>query len=283
MLLSQQDPGGVGAALENEASRKASLTTTKTGETALKKPPSSPWVIKRESAEMKKQESRFKWNIATMQVAEDIIEEKFAAASAAEGGDEEEQKKAAKAMHEQKLEQLIGAGGRNVHGLKEHLLLRALTKRPEARSDDDLDMLQKATSDVKFFGRLEKSQHRELCRVMRYELVPKETVLFSQGDEGTTFYIVFRGAVDINGKVRSTLGNCVGMLEDGDSFGELALLGNGIRNASVVTCVATRLLKVEKTAYETSLMKVSVVTAADAAACGGRPCGGDRVLAIVDW
>ena len=65
-----------------------------------------------------------------------------------------------------------------MHGLKEHLLLRALTKRPEARSDDDLDMLQKATSDVKFFGRLEKSQHRELCRVMRYELVPKETVLF---------------------------------------------------------------------------------------------------------
>ena len=31
--------------------------------------------------------------------------------------------------------------------------------------------------------------------VAERKVLPKETVLFSQGDEGTTFYIVFRGAV----------------------------------------------------------------------------------------
>ena len=56
---------------------------------------------------------------------------------------------------------------------------------------------QAATSEVKFFERLEPQQHRELCRVIKYDPVPKDTVLFRQGDEGSTFYIVFRGAVKV--------------------------------------------------------------------------------------
>mgnify|MGYP006136549349 CR=1 FL=1 len=37
----------------------------------------------------------------------------------------------------------------------------------------------------------------------------------------------------------SKLGTCVVTLKDGDSFGELALMGNGIRSASVVTAMDT--------------------------------------------
>ena len=36
------------------------------------------------------------------------------------------------------------------------------------------------------------------------------------------------------------------VLEDGDSFGELALLGNGFRNATVITALPTMFFKIEK-------------------------------------
>ena len=178
-----------------------------------------------------------------------------------------------------------------VRALSEHdPLVRALARGPAARSVDDLKLIEGATADVKFFERLSRDQHLELCRVMTHELVDKESVVFSQGDEGTTFYIIYKGAAtvyvpdDDREKGQGSLGQaatalqslarrrgsvvtadglrlarqqtCVCMLEDGDSFGELALLGSGVRQATVVTAMATRFLKIEKEAYERSLQKL---------------------------
>eukprot|EP00964_Phaeocystis_antarctica_P157921 scaffold128331_cov69-Phaeocystis_antarctica.AAC.4 len=53
------------------------------------------------------------------------------------------------------------------------------------------------------------------------------------------------------------LGACVCVLEDGDSFGELALMASdrfgGIRQASVRTAMDTHLLKIDKAVYDRSL------------------------------
>ena len=46
------------------------------------------------------------------------------------------------------------------------------------------------------------------------------------------------------------------VLEDGDSFGELALMGNGIRQASVVTAMPTHFFKIDRDVYELSLQKL---------------------------
>ena len=52
---------------------------------------------------------------------------------------------------------------------------------------------------------------------------------------------------------QNQLGPCVCVLEDGDSFGELALMGSGIRQASVRTTMPTHLLKIDKEVYDRSL------------------------------
>ena len=119
--------------------------------------------------------------------------------------------------------------------------------------------VQRATAEVKFFTQLKPQEHMELCRVMTFELVPKDTAVFSQGDEGTTFYVIHLGAAKVlvhDWRSTKAHGTCVCTLEDGDSFGELALLGNGIRNATVMTAMPCQLLKVEKEAYERSLQKL---------------------------
>lgn len=195
-------------------------------------------------------------------------------------------------------------------------VLRCLGKSSEDRTDEDLRVIQKATSDVKFFEQLSKEEHYELCRVMTHRerscskpclshaeltccprllavFLPKDTLVFAQGDEGVSFYIIYMGATKVHVQYAppsqaasfgmatklssaklgaqqadgyeegrddddglSKLGTCVCVLEDGDSFGELALMGNGIRQASVVTAMETHFLKIEKKAYELSLQKL---------------------------
>ena len=113
---------------------------------SLTTPGPSPFAIKKEADDAKKKENRFKWNIAALQAVGQAAADEQAHGEEDEEGDGGEEGEEAPSgrtsLMEQKLQQLIGVGGRNAGGMKEHMLLRALTKRVEARTDEDLDMLQ---------------------------------------------------------------------------------------------------------------------------------------------
>ena len=79
----------------------------------------------------------------------------------------------------------------------------------------------------------------DLCREMHHEICADGTELFAQGDEGTTFYIIFRGSCKLyaidEGLVRKQ--TLLATLDAGASFGELALLnaaGHSRRSASAI-------------------------------------------------
>ena len=173
-------------------------------------------------------------------------------------------------------------------------VLQALRKPSSERTDDNLQTILLATADVKFLQRLSPEEHRELCRVIQLVFIPKDTAIFEQGDEGTSFYVIYLGAakvyvdyekpsraaslgmmgglsstklgaqvatsqveVDLEGGNKSSpKPSCVCVLEDGDSFGELALMGSGVRQASVRTAMPTHLLKIDKDVYDRSLQKL---------------------------
>ena len=79
-------------------------------------------------------------------------------------------------------------------------MLRVLRKPPDLRTEEDLIVVANATKTVKFFRQMgDAALHRELCRHMTLEQVPKESVIFQQGDEGSTFYIIYTGAVKVRG------------------------------------------------------------------------------------
>ena len=163
------------------------------------------------------------------------------------------------AVHEiQEVRIAKRGGGTRKLTLREQLLLRSLMREPAERNDDDVQMIVRATADIKFFQRLTQSQHVELCREMGHIVVPGETTLFKQGDEGSTFYIVYRGCCKLYASDASLnwTRTCVGKMEDGSSFGELALLGNGKRSASAVTTSTSIVFTVEKISYERTLQKV---------------------------
>lgn len=144
----------------------------------------------------------------------------------------------------------------------EEAVKAVLKKPPGSRNDKDCQVLQRATSRVKFFKSLEYAQHLELCRVMTTQLCKADQHVFDQGDTGSTFYVIYKGGARVfvnDGKLSSGFGQCVVTLEDGDSFGELALLGNGTRAATVVMTSTSQLLLIEKDAYDASLQRLHIV------------------------
>ena len=68
--------------------------------------------------------------------------------------------------------------------------------------------------------------------------------MFKQGDEGTCWYIIYKGKVEVlvNGSV-------VCLLSDGDGFGELALINDKPRSATIRAFDICQFIKVEKGDY----------------------------------
>ena len=74
------------------------------------------------------------------------------------------------------------------------------------------------------------------------EIHPAGRTLFQAGDRGDKFYILVRGAVDVLVPGASGGLNRLRRLEDGDYFGEMALLYDVARSATIRTCEPCLLL-----------------------------------------
>ena len=72
-------------------------------------------------------------------------------------------------------------------------------------------------------------------------LLTQEETLFSQGDEGSEAYMIVSGRLNVFVDEKR-----VGSMSDGEVFGELALLLNQKRSATVISTTATELIEITK-------------------------------------
>ena len=72
-------------------------------------------------------------------------------------------------------------------------------------------------------------------------LLTEEETLFSQGDEGCEAYMIVSGRLNVIVDQKR-----VGSMSDGEVFGELALLLNQKRSATIITTTATELIEITK-------------------------------------
>lgn len=111
-------------------------------------------------------------------------------------------------------------------------LRMALRKPAMERTPDDLSLIYDELMHVKALQYLSTMVKKELSYAFVLESsFKKGTVLFSEGEEGISWYIILKGSVNVvvHGK------GVVCQLNEGDDFGKLALVNNALRTATIET------------------------------------------------
>ena len=83
-------------------------------------------------------------------------------------------------------------------------------------------------------------------------LMLEDEILFNQGDEGNKAYIIVSGRLSVEVDK-----NEVGFMSDGEVFGELALLLNQKRSATVKSVKPTELIEIDKEGLDSILNSAS--------------------------
>ncbi|XP_067253321.1 cAMP-dependent protein kinase type II-alpha regulatory subunit-like isoform X2 [Chanodichthys erythropterus] len=100
------------------------------------------------------------------------------------------------------------------------------------KSEAQRRRLQEACKDILLFKTLEQDQFAEVLDSMFEVLVKPHECIINQGDDGDNFYVIERGVFDILIQ-RDGVSLCVGCYDNKGSFGELALMYNTPRAATI--------------------------------------------------
>ncbi|XP_055319699.1 rap guanine nucleotide exchange factor 4 isoform X3 [Sitodiplosis mosellana] len=148
--------------------------------------------------------------------------------------------------------------GTLLHRGSDATLRMILRKTSHERTQEELELVFEELLHIAALSHLSTSIKRELASIIVFEAHANAgTILFNQGDEGRSWYILLKGSVDvvIHGK------GTVATLKEGDDFGKLALINDAPRAATIVlkenNC---HLLRVDKEHFNRILRDVEANT-----------------------
>ncbi|XP_025914818.1 cAMP-dependent protein kinase type II-beta regulatory subunit [Apteryx rowi] len=101
------------------------------------------------------------------------------------------------------------------------------------KTDDQRNRLQEACKDILLFKNLDPEQMSQVLDAMFEKQVEGGEHVIDQGDDGDNFYVIDRGTYDIYVKCDG-VGRCIGTYDNRGSFGELALMYNTPRAATII-------------------------------------------------
>ncbi|EAT91142.2 hypothetical protein SNOG_01493 [Parastagonospora nodorum SN15] len=130
------------------------------------------------------------------------------------------------------------------------------------KTPDQLTRLKASVSGNFLFSHLDDDQASQVLGALHEKPIPSKGIkVIQQGDVGDYFYVVERGSFDIylnpSGKLEAGadgLGNKVGTVGSGGSFGELALMYNAPRAATVMSSEPSTLWALDRVTFRRILM-----------------------------
>jgi ATP-binding cassette subfamily B protein len=104
-------------------------------------------------------------------------------------------------------------------------------------SDDgsNVDITPERLKLIPLFHDLDNKTLAEIQQAMVTEKVNADVTIMNQGEVGSLFYIIVRGRVEVLQQSEADHNRTLAVLEDGDHFGEMALLKQIPRTASIRT------------------------------------------------
>jgi len=123
------------------------------------------------------------------------------------------------------------------------------------KSTETINQLEEAVKTKLLFTHLEKEERLDVFKAMELiEFKSGETII-RQGDEGDYFYIVAEGTCDVwKQDTETSEAKCVMKVRQWDSFGELALIYNTPRAATVKATADCSLWRIDRVTYRHIIM-----------------------------
>ncbi|PNJ32036.1 PRKAR2A isoform 5 [Pongo abelii] len=122
------------------------------------------------------------------------------------------------------------------------------------KTDEQRCRLQEACKDILLFKNLDQEQLSQVLDAMFERIVKADEHVIDQGDDGDNFYVIERGTYDIlvtkDNQTRS-----VGQYDNRGSFGELALMYNTPRAATIVATSEGSLWGLDRVTFRRIIVK----------------------------
>lgn len=103
---------------------------------------------------------------------------------------------------------------------------------------------------------------KEMVAIGEMKSYPTDTVLCRENRVEETFYVILEGEVDVTKVINQDADRFLKKLKRGDFFGEMGLIHNAPRVATVTTVEPTKVLEIHKDAFDRLLKKSSSVSLA---------------------
>ncbi|XP_011301446.1 cGMP-dependent protein kinase, isozyme 2 forms cD4/T1/T3A/T3B isoform X1 [Fopius arisanus] len=121
------------------------------------------------------------------------------------------------------------------------------------KNERSRDLIKAAILDNDFMKNLELTQIREIVDCMYPVTYPAGSLIITEGDVGSTVYVMEEGKVEVSrdGKYLSTLA-------PGKVLGELAILYNCKRTATITAATDCRLWGIDRSSFQTIMMRTGL-------------------------
>ncbi|XP_032895597.1 cAMP-dependent protein kinase type II-beta regulatory subunit [Amblyraja radiata] len=122
------------------------------------------------------------------------------------------------------------------------------------KTDEQRRRLQDACKDILLFKNLDQEQMFQLLDAMFERFVEVGEHVIDQGDDGDNFYVIERGKYDIFVNIDG-IQKCVGAYDEHGSFGELALMYNTPRAATIIATSSGALWVMDRATFRRIIVK----------------------------
>lgn len=105
------------------------------------------------------------------------------------------------------------------------------------------------------FSNLDDKKLREISKFTYEKKVKKGNVIFFQGEQGSTLYLIIKGRVKVVLIGESGKELVLAILKKGDFLGEMSIIEDEVRSATAIALESTVLLAIDKENFLNFLMK----------------------------
>ena len=120
------------------------------------------------------------------------------------------------------------------------------------KTASDLSLIQTSLNKHFIFKNLSQEQQDLIMQEMKYYSIPAYSLVLEQGKPGNNFFVIALGKVEVLVHKK-----CVNILNAGDSFGEMALLQDKPRSASVRTLEGCGLWGVDRNTFRQAVQAIN--------------------------